>query len=108
MKRALALPQWYLPEMNREAPQKVRPVFWGISPDDASLLYCSDEILRRAVRTACATRKAGTPDPQAGTPGLLNVLREYACGGRPETGALARGPTHSGRRFRRFVTRTYA
>jgi len=25
----------------------------------------------------------------------------------PQTGALARGATHSGRRFRRFVTRTY-
>ncbi len=64
MKRALALPQWYLPEMNREAPQKVRPVFWGISPDDASILYCSDEIIRRAVRTACVARPAsGYPRP---------------------------------------------
>ena len=34
-------------------------------------------------------------DPQAGTPD-------------PQAGAPARGATHSGRRFRRFVTRTYA
>jgi len=26
----------------------------------------------------------------------------------PQAGTLARGATHSGRRFRRFVTRTYA
>jgi len=45
-------------------------------------------------------------DPQAGAPGLLNVLQRVRL----------RGPTRkrvpsrvlSGRRFRRFVTRTYA
>jgi len=34
-------------------------------------------------------------DPQAGTPD-------------PQTGAPARGATHSGRRFHPFLTRTYA
>ncbi len=46
--------------------------------------------------------QAGTPDPQAGAPGLLNVLKSTFAG------APARGATHPGRRFRRFVTRTYA
>ncbi len=59
----------------------------------------SEEIIRRAApptrkrvpptrKRVPPTRKAGALDPQAG--------------------ALARGATHSCRRFRRFVTRTYA
>ncbi len=35
--------------------------------------------------------------------GLLNVLYSTFAGA-----SVARGATHSGRRFRRFVTRTYA
>ncbi len=54
----------------------------------------ANAIIRRAVRTA--TRKAGTP-------ALLNVLQ----GVRLRWPLVARGATHSGRRFRRFVTRTY-
>ncbi len=41
----------------------------------------------------------GCPDPQAGTPGLLNVPCSTFAGADPEAGALARGATHSGRRF---------
>ena len=47
---------------------------------------------------------AGTPDPQAGAPGLLNVLREYVCGVLPSRVAQRTQVW----RFRRFVTRTYA
>ena len=61
------------------------------SPDYASILYCRDEIIRRAVRTACATRKAGTPDPQAGTPSLLNVPYSTFAEADPQAGAPARG-----------------
>ena len=54
-------------------------------------------------------------DPQAGTPRLLNVLKSTFAGGDPwrvplarqsEPQALACGSVF--RRFRRFVTRTYA
>ncbi len=47
-------------------------------------------------------------DPQAGAPGLLSVPYSTLAGADPKAGALARGAAHSGRRFRRFVTRTYA
>ncbi len=47
---------------------------------------------------------AGAPDPQAGAPGLLNVLQRV----RLRAPSVARGAAHSGRRFRRFVTSTYA
>ncbi len=40
--------------------------------------------------------------------GLLNVPYSTFAGADPQTGALPRGATHSDRRFRRFVTRTYA
>jgi len=57
----------------------------------------SDEIIRRAVRTArVAWPASGYPRPPQRTV-------QYVCGGRPETGALARGAAHPGRRFRRFV-----
>jgi len=41
---------------------------------------------------------AGAPDPQAGAPGLLNVPYSTFAGA-----SVARGATHSGRPFRRFV-----
>ncbi len=41
--------------------------------------------------------QAGTPDPQPGAPGLLNVLYSTFAGADPRTGALARGAAHSGR-----------
>ena len=44
----------------------------------------------KTIHPDCATRKAGTPDPQAGAPGLLGVLQEYACG------ALGRAPGQDG------------
>jgi len=48
--------------------------------------------------------KAGTPDPQAGTPGLLNVpYSTFAGTSDPQAGAPALV-----RSARRFVTRTYA
>ena len=72
----------------------------SLSPDYAQILYCSNEIIRRALRTARATRKAGAPSV-----GLLNVPYSTFAGADPK-----RVPSRafSGRRFRRFVTRTCA
>ncbi len=42
-------------------------------------------------------------DPQAGAPGPLDV--PYST---PAVPSVARGATHSGRRFRRLATKTYA
>jgi len=40
--------------------------------------------------------------------GVLHRLRDPKAGAPdPQAGALARGAAHSGRRFLRFVTRTY-
>ncbi len=51
-------------------------------------------MIRRAVRTDCATRKAGAPSV-----GLLSVPYSTLAGA-----SVARGATHSGQPFRRFVT----
>jgi len=40
--------------------------------------------------------------------GLLNLPYSTFAGADPQAGTPARGATHSGQRFRRFVTRTYA
>ena len=62
--------------------------------------------------STAATKSSGVLhrlcDPQAGAPGLLNVPYSTFAGADPQTGAPAGGATKSGRRFRRFVTRTYA
>ncbi len=62
--------------------------------------------------STAATKSSGVlhrpRDPQAGAPGLLNVANSTFAGAYPQAGAPRRGATHSGRRFRRLVTRTYA
>ncbi len=56
-----------------------------LSPDHAQILYCSNEIIRRALRTARATRKAGAPSV-----GLLNVpYSTFAGASDPQAGAPA-------------------
>jgi hypothetical protein len=45
-------------------------------------------------------------DPQAGAPGLLNVLQRVRLRGSPTRKRVP--PPLTGRRFRRFVTKTYA
>ncbi len=44
-----------------------------VSPDYSQTVCCSGGI----IRPDCATRKAGAPDPQAGTPRIFGVLQEY-------------------------------
>ena len=55
--------------------------------------------------TAPTKSSALTARPaNAGAPGLLNVLQRV----RLRAPSVARSAAHSGRRFRRFVTSTYA
>ena len=51
-------------------------------------------MIRRALRTDCATRKTGAPSV-----GLLSVPYSTLAGA-----SVARGAAHSGQPFRRFVT----
>ena len=60
------------------------------------ILYCSDENIRRAVRTDCVAR------PASGCPRPPQRTAESTFAGAFPSRAL------TGRRFRRFVTRTYA
>ncbi len=56
--------------------------------------------------STAAANSYGLPtlrDPQAGTPGLLNVPYSTFAGT-----SVVHGATHSGRRFHPFVTRIYA
>jgi len=67
-------------------------------------------LLARIMHTfsAAATKSSALPvlrDPQAGTPRLLNVPDSTFAGA---SGYPLAGHALSGRRFRRFVTRTYA
>ena len=67
-----------------------RPLQSGPSPHFSHPLYC----IGAMIRPDCATRKAGAPSV-----GLLNVPYSTFAGA-----SVARGATHSGRPFRRFVT----
>ncbi|MEE8262397.1 MAG: hypothetical protein V3R83_08045, partial [Gammaproteobacteria bacterium] len=60
--------------------ESIRQAVQTSSPHFSHPIYC----IGTMIRPDCATRKAGTPDPQAGT--------------------SVRGATPSGRPFRRFVT----
>ena len=64
----------------------------NLSPHFSHPFYCIGEMIRRAAPTAFR-------DPQAGAPGLLSVPYSTLAGV-----SVARGATHSGQPFRRFVT----
>ncbi len=89
-----------------------RTLPFAATDDQALSVWPSKELARIMHKFSTAPTKSSAPpalhDPQAGTPGLLNVPYSTFAGADPQAGAPARGATHPGRRFRRFVTRTYA